>query len=217
MVCTRLAIQCYLFCFCCNESHRTLLCIEGKWAFQFNEEEGYLTLEISIQKHLSSSLIDIDIHPTYVSIVIKSKVLRLSLPVEVQSEASTAQRSLATGKLLIKMPKVNCTNGVLDIVNKNSNSHGRSNQTMAESRVKVKTGTSSRGSLHQMMLKEASNSSFGPIELDKIVKRKENEERKESETHVKEMTTTRFGNTNANGNASETESDSEDECPPPLH
>lgn len=191
--------------------------IEGKWAFQFNEEEGYLTLEISIQKHLSSSLIDVDIHPTYVSVVIKSKVLRLSLPVEVQSEASTAQRSLATGKLFIKMPKVNSTNGVLDLVNNNCNSHGKGNQTVAESRVKVNTGTSSRGSLHQMMLKEANNSSFGPIELDKIVKRKENEEWKESEIHVKEMTTKRFGDSNADGSASETESDSEDECPPPLH
>lgn len=197
----------------------TELClrIEGKWAFQFNEEERYLTLEISIQKHLSSSLVDVDIHPTYVSVVIKSKVLRLSLPVEVQSEASTAQRSLATGKLLIKMPKVNCANGVLDIVSNNCKSHEQRKQTNAESRVKVKSGNSSRGSLHQMMLKEANNSSFGPIELDKIVKRKENEECNESENHVKEVSTTRFGNTNADANRSETESDSEDECPPPLH
>lgn len=84
-------------------------CNEGKWEFRFDEEmkPGYLTLDIKIQKHLSSSLIDVDVHPTYVSIVIKSKVLRLVLPTEVKAENSTAERSTTTGHLFISMPKCN--------------------------------------------------------------------------------------------------------------
>jgi len=92
-------------------------CNEGKWVFQFNEEQkpGYVLLDISIQKHLSSSLIDVDIHPTYVSIVIKSKILRLILPAEVKAEESTAKRSTTTGHLLLCMPKVDPEENMIGI------------------------------------------------------------------------------------------------------
>jgi hypothetical protein len=33
-----------------------------------------VVLEVRVQKYLDSSLIDVDVHPTYVSMVIKSKV-----------------------------------------------------------------------------------------------------------------------------------------------
>lgn len=33
-----------------------------------------VVLEVRVQKFLDSSLIDVDVHPTYVSMVIKSKV-----------------------------------------------------------------------------------------------------------------------------------------------
>lgn len=84
-------------------------CNEGKWEFIFDEENkpGFLTLNIKIQRHLSSSLIDVDIHPNYISVVIKSKVIRLILPSEINSETSIAQRSTTTGHLLITMPKCN--------------------------------------------------------------------------------------------------------------
>lgn len=58
-------------------------------------------------KHLDSSLIDVDVHPNYVSIVIKSKVLRLRLPAEVKVSDSKCQRSKVTGSLMVIMPKVN--------------------------------------------------------------------------------------------------------------
>ena len=35
---------------------------------------GYVCLEVGVPKHLDSSLIDVDVHPTYVSIIVKSKV-----------------------------------------------------------------------------------------------------------------------------------------------
>ena len=46
-------------------------------------------------------------HRSYVSVVIKSKVLRLKLPSEVNASLSSAKRSKVTGHLLIEMPKIN--------------------------------------------------------------------------------------------------------------
>ena len=92
---------------------------EGKWNFSFSEDRtGYITLRIEVQKHLCTSLIDIDIHPTYISVVIKAKVLRLLLPAEVKCDESTAQRSNATGHLLVSMPK--CNPGISTFFNKTS-------------------------------------------------------------------------------------------------
>lgn len=48
-----------------------------------------------------------DVHPTYVSVVIKCKLLRLRLPTEVKSSEASCLRSKTTGSLLVTMPKVN--------------------------------------------------------------------------------------------------------------
>lgn len=92
-------------------------CNEGRWQFRFDEETqpGAVLLGIPLPKFLSSSLIDVDVHPTYVSVVIKGKVLRLVLPAEVKSEESTAQRSATTGKLVITMPKVDANENMISI------------------------------------------------------------------------------------------------------
>jgi protein TilB len=83
-------------------------CNEGKWQFEFNEDEkGFLKLNVVVQKHLSSSLIDVDCHPTYISIVIKSKCLRLTLPCDVIADDAKAARSATTGHLVITMRKHN--------------------------------------------------------------------------------------------------------------
>ena len=83
-------------------------CNEGKWRFRFDEESkpGHVLLDLSVQKHLSSSLIDVDVHPSYISVVIKSKVLRLILPADVESSTAKAERSKTTGHLLVTMKKV---------------------------------------------------------------------------------------------------------------
>ena len=49
---------------------------EGGWEFRWDEESkpGCVVLEVGVPRHLDSSLIDVDVHPAYVSIVIKSKV-----------------------------------------------------------------------------------------------------------------------------------------------
>jgi protein TilB len=82
---------------------------EGGWDFRWDEEvrKSWISLEVMVPRHLDSSLIDVDVHPTYISIVIKSKLLRLRLPVEVKAGESKCQRSKTTGSLVVTMPKVN--------------------------------------------------------------------------------------------------------------
>lgn len=81
---------------------------EGGWQFIWDEEthKGSITLELKLPKHLDSSLIDVDIHPTYVSVIIKGKLLRLRTPSEISVVSSKCQRSKLTGSLKIIMPKV---------------------------------------------------------------------------------------------------------------
>merc|ERR1711916_266619 len=79
---------------------------EGGYEFSWDEDSpGVISLDVSLPKHLDSSLIDVGVHPSYVSIVIKSKLLRLKLPEEVKANESKCQRSKMTGHLLVTMPK----------------------------------------------------------------------------------------------------------------
>mmetsp|Transcript_28801 Transcript_28801/g.63922 ORF Transcript_28801/g.63922 Transcript_28801/m.63922 type:complete len:270 (-) Transcript_28801:67-876(-) len=82
---------------------------EGGWDFYWDEDikPGSVVLEVRVPRHLDSSLIDVDIHPTYVSVVIKSKLLRLRLPAEIKVGESKCQRAKVNGALVITMPKVN--------------------------------------------------------------------------------------------------------------
>lgn len=90
-----------------EDEGRIQQCNQGKWDFRFDEEErpGHVLLRVPVQRHLDSSLIDVDVHPTYCSVVIKSKVLRLNLPAEVRSAEAKCERSKLTGELLVVMPK----------------------------------------------------------------------------------------------------------------
>lgn len=82
---------------------------EAGYSFYWDEERknDYVDLHIQLPKHLDSSLVDVDCHPTYVSVVIKTKLLRLTLPCEVRSSEVTCKRSKLTGELVVHMPKVN--------------------------------------------------------------------------------------------------------------
>lgn len=55
---------------------------------------------------MDTSLLDVDVQPTYVRVTIKGEILQLVLPAEVQSDQSVAQRSLASGDLVVTMPMV---------------------------------------------------------------------------------------------------------------
>lgn len=143
---------------------------EGGWEFYWDEDSrpGTITLEVKVSRFLDSSLIDVDVHPTYLSIVIKSKLLRLRLPCEVKAGESRCQRSKTTGSLLVIMPKINpkdtavtvridqktqqqankASNAAKNTANKSSNSGiGAGN-----SRVKV---TAKKPSMQELMLLEA--------------------------------------------------------------
>lgn len=61
-------------------------------------------MTVSLPKYLDASLIQVDSHPTYITIVVKGKVLRLRFPEEVNSDAGTAKRSATTGDLVITLP-----------------------------------------------------------------------------------------------------------------
>jgi len=91
-----------------EEEGRIQQCNQGKWEFHWDEETkpGNVVLDVHVQRHLDSSLIDLDVHPHYVSVIIKSKCLRLALPAEVRACDAKAQRSKTTGHLVVTMPKV---------------------------------------------------------------------------------------------------------------
>lgn len=107
--------RCCLIGFCGNvvSAHHILIREikqknEGGWDFYWDEDSkpGHIILEVKVAKFLDSSLINVDVHPTYISIIIKSKVLRLRLPSEVKVGESKCQRSKTSGSLLVVMPKV---------------------------------------------------------------------------------------------------------------
>ena len=74
--------------------------------FELTDDDENIMLNVSVFKHMDSSLVDVDVQPNYVRVTLKGKILQLCLQEHVKSELSTAQRSQTTGKLLIKMPKV---------------------------------------------------------------------------------------------------------------
>jgi protein TilB len=83
-------------------------CNEGKYAFDFEEEEGkWIALEIAVPRHLQTDGIDCDVNPLYVRCIIKDKVTQLKLSEEVLVSKSTVQRSKTTGRLRIQMPVAN--------------------------------------------------------------------------------------------------------------
>lgn len=80
-------------------------CNEGKWVFRLHDELETIVLEVDLPRFLDTSLIDVDVHPAYVSIVAKNKLLRLRFPERVHSDAGTAERSKVTGTLRLTLPK----------------------------------------------------------------------------------------------------------------
>ncbi|KAK8833669.1 Protein tilB [Tritrichomonas musculus] len=75
----------------------------GKWKFTWYQEGKNLCLDVAINRYLDTSLIDIDVNPTWIRVEAKGKVLQLVLPAEVKSDNVEALRSQASGHLVIKM------------------------------------------------------------------------------------------------------------------
>uniref|UniRef100_W5KXF4 Leucine-rich repeat-containing protein 6 n=1 Tax=Astyanax mexicanus TaxID=7994 RepID=W5KXF4_ASTMX len=95
---------------------RTLITAEGKvlnvnepkldFHLTDDEDNNCMLLDLHVYRHLDTSLLDVDVQPTYVRVSVKGKVFQLVLDAEVKPDSSTAQRSQTTGHLLLTMPKV---------------------------------------------------------------------------------------------------------------
>ncbi|KAG9462041.1 hypothetical protein GDO78_015037, partial [Eleutherodactylus coqui] len=70
-----------------------------------DEENNQIILDLGIYRHLDTSLVDVDVHPNYVRVLVKNKAFQLVLPEEVKPDSSSARRSQTTGHLVVTMPK----------------------------------------------------------------------------------------------------------------
>ncbi len=80
---------------------------EGRWEFSLEEEdgEGACVLRLALPRFLDTSLIDADVHPAFVSVVVRNKTFRILWPEPVASAQSSCQRSATTGELCVRAPK----------------------------------------------------------------------------------------------------------------
>jgi protein TilB len=81
----------------------------GDLDFTIKEDREFVEIDISVGKYVDTSLLQIDLQPRYVNVLVKQKALTLNLPNEIKVSESAAQRSQTTGKLLLKLKKVNPT------------------------------------------------------------------------------------------------------------
>ncbi len=70
-----------------------------RWEFSLEEspDGGSLVLELDVGRYLDTSLIQTDLQPSYVRLLVKGKLLQLLLPAEVRPDAATAQRNMTNG------------------------------------------------------------------------------------------------------------------------
>lgn len=89
-------------------------CNEGRYDFRMTEEDGNgnVILEIDIPKFIDTSLVDVDVQPTYASVIIKNKTTRLTFPEEIKPDEGEAQRSQVNGTLKLILPKVDPTSAL---------------------------------------------------------------------------------------------------------
>lgn len=81
---------------------------QPKIDFNFNiSDPNCYILDLAVYKHMDTSLVEVDVQPNYVRVMIKGKIFQLHLPEEVNTTDSTAQRSQITGCLTVTMPKAN--------------------------------------------------------------------------------------------------------------
>ncbi|XP_038616235.1 protein tilB homolog isoform X2 [Tachyglossus aculeatus] len=71
-----------------------------------DEENNQLILDLAVYRYMDTSLIDVDVQPTFIRVLVKGKPFQIVLPSEVKPDCSSAQRSQTTGHLVVTMPKV---------------------------------------------------------------------------------------------------------------
>ncbi|XP_070555655.1 dynein axonemal assembly factor 11-like [Ptychodera flava] len=90
-----------------SDDGKTLNVNESKVPFSLvdNEEDNCFVLDVACYKYLNTSLIDVDVQPSHIKVVVKGKILQIVLQEEVNPDSSSAQRSKTTGHLVVTMPK----------------------------------------------------------------------------------------------------------------
>ncbi|XP_027754274.1 protein tilB homolog isoform X2 [Empidonax traillii] len=93
----------------------TLVTAEGKvlnvnvpklhFSLKDDEENNQFILELAVYRYLDTSLLDVDVQPTYIRVLVKGKPFQFVLPEEVKPDSSSAKRSQTTGHLVVTMPK----------------------------------------------------------------------------------------------------------------
>uniref|UniRef100_A0A3B3U958 Leucine-rich repeat-containing protein 6 n=1 Tax=Poecilia latipinna TaxID=48699 RepID=A0A3B3U958_9TELE len=99
-----------------NKPPRTLITADGrvmninepKLAFSLTEDEenDAVVLDLAVYRHMDTSLMDVDVQPTYARVSVKGKMFQVVLPAEVKPDSSTARRSQTTGHLVLTMPRL---------------------------------------------------------------------------------------------------------------
>ncbi|NXG74985.1 TILB protein, partial [Baryphthengus martii] len=94
---------------------RPLVTAEGKvlnvnvpklhFSVKDDEENNQIILDLAVYRHLDTSLLEVDVQPTYVRVLVKGKPFQFVLPEEVKPDSSSAKRSQTTGHLVVNMPK----------------------------------------------------------------------------------------------------------------
>ncbi|KFQ36154.1 Protein tilB, partial [Merops nubicus] len=93
----------------------TLVTAEGKvlnvnvpklhFSLKDDEENNQIILDLAVYRHLDTSLLEVDVQPTYIRVLVKGKPFQVVLPEEVKPDSSSAKRSQTTGHLVVSMPK----------------------------------------------------------------------------------------------------------------
>ncbi|CAJ0928076.1 unnamed protein product [Ranitomeya imitator] len=96
-----------------TEDGRALNVNEPKLDFSLvdDEENNQYILDLGIYRHLDTSLVNVDVQPGYVRVLVKKKPFQLVLAEEVKPDSSTARRSQTTGHLVVTMPKTPAPRG----------------------------------------------------------------------------------------------------------
>ncbi|KAJ3343164.1 Protein tilB [Gonapodya sp. JEL0774] len=135
---------------------------EGKWAFSFSETRSSVILRVEISKFVDTSLVDLDVHPTWLRVTIKGKILQLVLDEEIQPDDVIAERSKHSGQLVITMRKVvSAENGELVEIRRKERAEEEKRKKMEEEEARKKSEEDKEAKLHGTRRKRIEKLSTG--------------------------------------------------------
>ncbi|KAJ3124013.1 Protein tilB [Nowakowskiella sp. JEL0407] len=86
-----------------SSTGRVLQKNQGNWDFSLKTLDTCIVLRVGISKYIDTSLIDVDVHQTYIRVTVKGKVLQLVLEKDVNVNETICERSKANGELCVTM------------------------------------------------------------------------------------------------------------------